>query len=135
MIVTYVISDGNSTSPGSLTMLIQPPEPTVSEKWSWFQSMEAATPDESRIAPNPLTRTVHPDQATTYNTYSPWDWSVILPRWDGDLTDSLHFRVGPGMEYEALSDVPWRELLPGDKVFVHWRGSPYAEPVQLQWAR
>lgn len=135
LVVTYEASDGNSTSTGSLTLLIQPPEPTASEKWTWFKGLDDIAPDQARIAPNPLTRTVHPDQTTTYMYYSPWDWSVILPNQTGDLTDALHFRVGPGMEYTNLSDVPWRELLPGDIVFVYHRDTPYAEPIQLQWAR
>jgi VCBS repeat-containing protein len=135
LVINYSVTDSNSISPGTLTLNIFPPEPTTAEKLAWYQSLSSLTPDSAKIAPNPLTRTTMPDLNTTYNTYSPWDWGIVLPNQTGDISESLHFRVGPGMEYTSLNDVPWNSLIPGDTVFIYYRGTAYAEPIQLQWAR
>jgi VCBS repeat-containing protein len=136
IIATYTATDGtNTVNNGSLTINVLPAEPTVSDKLVWLDSYSTITPNQSRIAPNPLTRVTQPDQSTVYSTYTPWDYTVVLPNQTGDLTDSLDFRVGDGMEYTSLNDIPWRKLLPGDNIFIYHRATPYAEPIQLQWAR
>ncbi len=37
------------------------------------------------------------------------------------------YEVGPGLALEAIGDVPWESLMPGDRVLIHWRADPYAE--------
>jgi hypothetical protein len=37
------------------------------------------------------------------------------------------FEVGPGQNYQAIGDVPWESLKPGDTVLIHWRPEPYRE--------
>ncbi len=40
---------------------------------------------------------------------------------------ALAYDVGPGLAFEAIGDVPWESLMPGDEVLIHWREAPYAE--------
>lgn len=37
------------------------------------------------------------------------------------------YHVGPGQPLAAVSDVPWESLAAGDRVFIHWRATPYKE--------
>lgn len=37
------------------------------------------------------------------------------------------FHVGPGHPYTAIGEVPWESLIPGDRVNIHWRDTPYRE--------
>jgi hypothetical protein len=41
------------------------------------------------------------------------------------------YEVGPGKPIEALSDVPWESLQPGDTVLVNWRRDPYKEKITI----
>ena len=46
---------------------------------------------------------------------------------DHSLTMPTDYHVGPGQPLSAISDVPWATLQAGDRVFIHWRASPYQE--------
>lgn len=37
------------------------------------------------------------------------------------------YNVGPGQSLAAISEVPWATLQPGDRVFIHWKATPYKE--------
>ena len=37
------------------------------------------------------------------------------------------YHVGPGQTYATIGAVPWATLAPGDRVYIHWRSTPYAE--------
>lgn len=37
------------------------------------------------------------------------------------------YNVGPGQPLAAISDVPWATLQAGDRVFIHWKATPYKE--------
>ena len=37
------------------------------------------------------------------------------------------YNVGPGQPLSSISDVPWATLQAGDRVFIHWRNTPYKE--------
>ncbi|WP_299220262.1 SdiA-regulated domain-containing protein [uncultured Aquimarina sp.] len=37
------------------------------------------------------------------------------------------YHVGPGQSLTTISEVPWATLQPGDRVFIHWRDTPYKE--------
>lgn len=41
------------------------------------------------------------------------------------------YQVGPGLEYEALGDVPFESLVAGDTVRVFWREEPYREKLMI----
>lgn len=43
------------------------------------------------------------------------------------LFGASQFNVGPGHEFNAIGEVPWEELSPGDRVNIHWRNTPYRE--------
>eukprot|EP00039_Didymoeca_costata_P013071 m.193648 g.193648 ORF g.193648 m.193648 type:complete len:1074 (+) comp15667_c0_seq7:169-3390(+) len=42
------------------------------------------------------------------------------------------YNVGPSQPYENLGDVPWRSLVAGDTVLIHWRAEPYREKVGIE---
>ncbi|MDY8136055.1 SdiA-regulated domain-containing protein [Aquimarina sp. 2201CG5-10] len=37
------------------------------------------------------------------------------------------YHVGPGQSLATISEVPWATLQAGDRVFIHWRDTPYKE--------
>jgi len=37
------------------------------------------------------------------------------------------YNVGPGQPLTTISEVPWSTLQAGDRVFIHWKDSPYKE--------
>ncbi|MEM9545887.1 MAG: right-handed parallel beta-helix repeat-containing protein [Bacteroidota bacterium] len=37
------------------------------------------------------------------------------------------YNVGPGQPLATISDVPWATLQAGDRVFIHWKSTPYKE--------
>jgi len=37
------------------------------------------------------------------------------------------YNVGPGQALATISEVPWTTLQAGDRVFIHWKASPYKE--------
>ncbi len=42
------------------------------------------------------------------------------------------YHIGPGQPYTELGDVPWISLQAGDRVFIHWRSTPYAAKIFLR---
>ncbi|MHB8875726.1 MAG: right-handed parallel beta-helix repeat-containing protein [Myxococcaceae bacterium] len=48
---------------------------------------------------------------------------VLLP----SLCFPADYRVGPGQALARIGDVPWESLSAGDTVFIHAKGTPYAE--------
>ncbi len=40
---------------------------------------------------------------------------------------AVDYHVGPSQSLTAIADVPWATLQPGDRVYIHWRSSPYHE--------
>ena len=42
-------------------------------------------------------------------------------------TWAADYHVGPGQMLVNITDVPWATLQPGDRVFIHWRATPYQE--------
>ncbi|MCX7553601.1 right-handed parallel beta-helix repeat-containing protein [Marinicella sp. S1101] len=40
---------------------------------------------------------------------------------------AIDYRVGPEQPLAAIGDVPWANLQAGDRVFIHWRATPYNE--------
>ncbi len=49
---------------------------------------------------------------------------LVVPDRTASATD---FHVGPGQPLAAVGDVPWEALAAGDRVFIHWRATPYQE--------
>jgi hypothetical protein len=47
--------------------------------------------------------------------------------WLSTLLSATDYNVGPGQELAAISEVPWATLEPGDRVYIHWKDSPYKE--------
>ena len=37
------------------------------------------------------------------------------------------YHVGPTQTYTSIGAAPWATLQPGDRVFIHWRSTPYKE--------
>lgn len=48
-----------------------------------------------------------------------------------DTVSGSEYHVGPGQEYENISDVPWLSLAAGDMVLIHAREEPYAEIIGI----
>lgn len=129
--ITYVVSDGTSSISGTLSLIMQQPAASYSETVNWFNSYSSVTP--TNIATNPPPTRANPmDIGATVNTvYPAWDYVLPLPTRMGATASSLDFRVGPGMEYAEPHDVPWDRLLPGDRVFIYYRPTPYKQCVHL----
>ena len=132
--VTYRISDGVSESNANLIMSILPPVPTRQDTITWFKKYRNGEFTPGQIAPNPFNLRDQPVFNAVDITDINWKYYHVLPNRIGvDLT-SYDFRVGPGMEYAELSEVPWLNLRPGDRVFVYWRAQPYRHvlPVHVR---
>jgi hypothetical protein len=56
-----------------------------------------------------------------------WRACCISPLFFLATSDAADYHVGPGQALSAIADVPWATLAPGDRVFIHWRASPYKE--------
>ncbi|WP_456378559.1 hypothetical protein [Thiolapillus sp.] len=37
------------------------------------------------------------------------------------------YHIGPGQNLSRIADAPWDDLRPGDRVFIHWKSTPYKE--------
>jgi hypothetical protein len=44
-----------------------------------------------------------------------------------NTTYATDYHVGPGEALANNADVPWASLQAGDKVYIHWRSTPYNE--------
>ncbi len=43
------------------------------------------------------------------------------------FTFAADYHVGPGQSLTTISEVPWATLNAGDRVYIHWRATPYKE--------
>lgn len=127
--LTFYVTDGVNTTPGTLNLTVAPAVATAASTQTWFNSFATLTP--SNIAANPVGTRPAPDYTFVVSSYPNWDWTCPLPDRSGDLTNARDFRVGPGMEYTNIGDVPWHLLLPGDRVFIYWRSTPYKEFIYI----
>ncbi len=41
--------------------------------------------------------------------------------------DQIDYQVGPQQSLTTISEVPWATLQPGDRVYIHWKDTPYKE--------
>lgn len=131
--IQYTVTDGNaSVTSGSITITVLP---NVSNEYTqainWYNQYENGTVTPVNIATNPVQVRINPSYAVNW-TYPNWDYRPWLPNRNAADSTCLDFRVGPGMEYLELGDVPWDKLLPGDRVFVYYRATPYNNVVTLQ---
>ncbi len=44
-----------------------------------------------------------------------------------NLLLATDYHVGPGHPLDSISDVPWSTLQAGDRVYIHWKSTPYRE--------
>lgn len=44
-----------------------------------------------------------------------------------NFSNATDYHVGPGQALAAISEVPWDALQAGDKIYIHWRSTPYFE--------
>lgn len=40
---------------------------------------------------------------------------------------SADYHVGPSQALSRIADAPWGDLRPGDRIFIHWKSTPYKE--------
>lgn len=62
----------------------------------------------------------------TDDTGDPPAVDLLVPEWDPDDFLSV-FEVGPGLDYETPSDVPWEGIGGGTLVRIHWRDDHYQD--------
>ncbi len=43
------------------------------------------------------------------------------------IAKAVDYHVGPNQTLTTISEVPWATLQPGDRVFIHWKETPYKE--------
>ncbi len=41
------------------------------------------------------------------------------------------YEIGPGKQYENISDMPWEGVVAGDVVYIYWRERPYQEKIGI----
>lgn len=41
------------------------------------------------------------------------------------------YEIGPGKDFEHISDFPWENLKAGDTVYIYWREEPYREKIGI----
>lgn len=131
-VITCTVSDGTNTSTSLLTFAVQSSAVSYADTIAWFKQYRdgLVQPDVSRIAPNPVTgRSQAPFNIS--EPVQPWDYKAKFPSRIGVDAANLDFRVGPGMEYTELNQVPWLHLRPGDRVFVYHRATPYKHVIPV----
>jgi len=130
--ITYTGTDGTNQYTGVLRVSVAPPPPTYSEMQAFFASYRAQ-PTIDRPAPNPLPSRPLPDRTFVQNIadYTPWNYTLGLPNQIGRPSNAYDFEVGPGKPYTELEQVPWEYLLPGDRVFVYSRATPYKRTIVI----
>lgn len=131
--IQYSVTDGNATvTSGSIVVTVLP---NVSNEYTqavnWFNQYENGDVTPVNIATNPVQVRVDPSYAVNW-TYPDWDYRPWFPNRNAADSSCLDFRVGPGMEYAEIGDIPWDKLLPGDRVFVYYRATPYNHVITLQ---
>lgn len=130
--ITYTSTDGTNQFTGVLRVSVAPPPPTSSEMEVFFASYQAQ-PTIERSAPNPIASRPLPDRTFVQDIadYTPWDYTLGLPNQIGRPSNAYDFEVGPGKPYTELEQVPWEFLLPGDRVFVYSRATPYKRTIVI----
>lgn len=133
--VTYTGTDGTTQSTGTLNLSIAPPPPTDAEMQAFYASYKQP-PVISRPAPNPVVGRPLPDRTLVIatNEYAPWNYTLRLPNQLARPANAYDFEVGVGKPYTDIDQVPWQSLLPGDKVFIHARPTPYKKTVVISSA-
>lgn len=129
-LVTYTVSDGVNTSTSTLSLSVIKPPPTRAETIAWFKTYRSGQVQPSNIAPNPMVARVAPSFSGS-EVFAAWDWKLRLPDRSAANGSNYDFRVGPGKEYTELNQVPWLSLLPGDRVFIYWRATPYSHVIPV----
>lgn len=128
--VSYTVSDGQTEVDCAVVLVALKPPPTAAETRAWFMKYRNGEIVPTNIAPNPLIGRSAPTFSPVENVQT-WSYSCPLPDHIGADLTSYDFRVGPGMEYTELSQVPWFNLRAGDRVFVYWRSTPYRNVIPL----
>ena len=130
-IITYTETDGTNSVSSTISLGIAPATPTYQQTIDWFMSYYTGAVAPTHIAPNPPPVRAAPVFTLPAQTYPAWNYQSVLPNRQGVSATSYDFRVGPGMEYTELREVPWLSLLPGDRVFVYYRDTPYRDVIPL----
>lgn len=130
--ITYYGTDGTNDFSGTLRISVAPPPPSSAELEAFFASYREQ-PTIVNPAPNPVTGRALPDRTFVQNVvdYEPWDYTLRLPNQLGRPSNAYDFEVGPGKPYTELSQIPWEYLLPGDRIFVYYRATPYNNAVVI----
>ena len=53
--------------------------------------------------------------------------TIIFLLFFSTIIYSTNYHVGPNQQFTTISDVPWATLQAGDRVYIHWRATPYKE--------
>lgn len=59
------------------------------------------------------------------NEYPKWTPEPVSTK--KPITPAPTYEIGPGKEFENISDVAWEDLKAGDVVYIYWREAPYNE--------
>lgn len=131
-VVTCTVTDGTNNRTSLLTFAVQSSAVSYADTIAWFKQYRdgVVQPEQSRIAPNPVTNRSNASFSTS-EPVAPWDYKAKLPSRVGVDATNLDFRVGPGKEYTELNQVPWLKLIGGDRVFVYSRGTPYKHVIPV----
>lgn len=132
-LVTYTATDGVNSVTSTLFISVVTPPVGRAGVIAWFNQYRNGLVTPTNIATNPPVARVAADFSRT-ETFGSWDWKLPLPNRNGASSVNLDFRVGPGKEYTEINQVPWLSLLPGDRVFIYYRSTPYSHvlPVHVR---
>lgn len=132
LLITYTATDGSSPRSSTLSLSIAPPPPTESDMQAFYASYREAQAI-TRPATNPPPARPLPDRTLVVPTasYAAWNYSHRLPNQSGRPANALDFEVGPDKPYTDINQVPWELLLPGDRVFIHYRATPYKRTIVI----
>lgn len=128
--ITYTETDGVNQATNTLSLGVAPAVASYQQTIDWFMSYYSGQVAPSNIAPNPMIARAAPSFTTTAS-YPNWDYLAVLPNRQAVDMSSYDFRVGPGKEYAEIRDVPWLSLLPGDRVFIYYRATPYTDVIPI----
>lgn len=131
-VITYHSTDGTNTGTGTLQISVAPPPPTQADMKAFYDSY-LVPPVVTDSAPNPVTGRPMPDRTLVIPTasYERWNYFHRLPNQTGRPANALTFEVGPNKPYTDLDQVPWEMLLPGDRVLIYWRPTPYNRTIVI----
>lgn len=132
LLFNYSVTDGTTSTTGALSLSIAPPPPSETDTQNFYAlyrsnisiTNSATNPPQSRPLPD---RTV----VTVTNDVPPWNYSHRLPNQLSRPSSALDFEVGVGKPYTDIDQVPWEMLLPGDRVFIHYRPTAYNKTIVI----